>query len=90
MYPRGHIIISNDDAAEPVLGYGLESHIDLDRIPPGLKYLLGEYKIEIAAAIKQKLVADEAVKNRWENYLSEDYNTTLKSYTVEDVLLETN
>jgi len=85
----GHIIISNDDAVEPVLGYGLDSHIDFKNIPPALKYLLGEYKTEITIAKKQKLTAHESVITKWSNYTSE-YNQNLKSYTIGDYLLETS
>ncbi len=87
--PKGHIIISNDDVADPILGYGFESHIDFRNIPPGLEYLLGEYKSEILSAKKQKLKSNETIQEKWMNYSSDEFELGLKSYTVGDHLLET-
>jgi len=87
--PKGHIIISNDDVAEPILGYGFESHIDFHNIPPALEYLLGEYKSEILSAKKQKIKPHETVQEKWMNYSSDEFELGLKSYNVGSYLLET-
>lgn len=55
--PKGHIVVSNDKTFEPILGYGLNSTIDFDSIPPGLKYLLDNFKNEISYTRKQGVVS---------------------------------
>lgn len=54
----GFIIVSNNDAAEPILGYGFNSKINLDSIPPGLNFLLNEYKIKSLPSkrVKQQIL----------------------------------
>ncbi|MBT6767149.1 MAG: hypothetical protein HOA90_21655, partial [Prolixibacteraceae bacterium] len=89
MMPNGHIVISNDEVIEPLLGYGLNSIIDFKKIPPGLKFLLDEYKDEITAIKSQNIAVHESIKNKWDLYSSDEYGI-LKSYTLNTELLETS
>ncbi len=88
--PQGHIVVSNTDIAEPVIGYGLTSHIDFENIPPAQEYLLDGYKNEIAEAKKHNVTANESIKNKWDNYLADYDGEILKSYSLGSCLLETN
>ena len=45
--PTGYMIVTGDDNAEPLIGYGLDSNFNFDDAPPALLYLLGEYKQEM-------------------------------------------
>jgi hypothetical protein len=88
--PKGHIVISNDDVVEPVLGYGLSSTLDLENAPPGLLFLLNEYKKEISYIRKEKIGQHKIIKEKWEKYSSEDFlSTSLKSYTIGEYLINT-
>ncbi len=87
--PTGYIIITADDNAEPVIGYGLSNNFSFTNAPPALLYLLGEYKEEMKRIIKNKLKANEKTIKKWEKYSNEDY-LSLKSYTVGTPLLETD
>jgi hypothetical protein len=87
--PKGYIIITADDNAEPVIGYGLNTNFDFDDAPPALLYLLGEYKQEMEYIVKNKLKADDTITGNWEKYSDKNY-VPLKSYTVGTELLETN
>ncbi len=87
--PTGYIVITADDNAEPVIGYGLDSNFSFDNAPPALLFLLEGYKQEMEYIIKNKLKADDGITAKWENFSREDY-ASLKSYTVGTHLLETN
>ena len=52
---RGFVIVSADDCAMPILGYGTESVFDAGNIPDGLRFMMSEYKNEINYAIEHGL-----------------------------------
>jgi hypothetical protein len=87
--PKGHIVVSNDKAFEPILGYGLNSTIDFDSIPPGLKYLLNNFKKEISYTRQQGIVTSRETAEKWDYYLNFDEIITLKSYSSGTYLLQT-
>ena len=84
----GFIIVSNNDAAEPILGYGFNSTLNLDSIPPALNYLLNEYKNEILG-IKENQTSSPEIKEKWEMYAVLDETFSTKSYTIGSYLLNT-
>lgn len=89
-FDKGHIVVSNDDVVEPILGYGLDSKLDLNNVPPGLLFLLNEYKNEISTIIKENIKQHKTIKDKWEKYSSKDYSSIkLKSYTEGDYLINT-
>lgn len=45
---EGYVIVSGDDTTQPILGYSDEGEIDYANLPDGLKYLLGEYSLQVA------------------------------------------
>ena len=87
-YPQGYIIISADDNAEPLIGFGLNSNFSFDNVPPALLFLLEDYKKEMSYIIEKKLKGDETIVSKWEKFSNENY-ISLKSYSVGTFLLET-
>jgi hypothetical protein len=87
--PAGHIIISTNKAFEPILGYGLNSTIDFDSIPLGLKFLLDNYKEEINKTKKQGLITSKETSTKWDNYTNLDVNISSQSYSAGTYLLQT-
>lgn len=87
--PKGHIVVSNDKAFEPILGYGLNSTIDFDSIPPGLKYLLNSFKEEISYTRKQGIAISKETIEKWDYYLNLDETSGQKSYSTGTYLLQT-
>ena len=87
--PKGHIVVSNDKAFEPILGYGLNSNIDLDSIPPGLKYLLYNFQNEISYARKQGVLTSEETIKKWGNYLSSNETSGQNRYSNGTYLVQT-
>lgn len=87
--PIGYIVITADDNAEPLIGYGLSSNFSFDDAPPSLLFLLGEYKAEMKGIIKNNLKATVAITAKWQKYSDENY-IFLKSYTIGTYLLGTN
>jgi hypothetical protein len=85
---NGFIIISAEDNALPILGYGTDANFSFDDAPPGLLFLLDGYKKEIKAIKEKKLKADENISKKWAQYSSDDY-LSLKSYTIGSHLLGT-
>lgn len=87
--PKGHILVSNEKSFEPILGYGLNSTIDFDSIPPGMKYLLDNFKDEIGYARKQGIVSNKETIEKWDYYLNKDKIYRQKSYSTGTYLLQT-
>ena len=86
--PTGYIIITADDNAEPLIGYGLDNNFSFDDAPPALLFLLEEYKEEMEGIVKDKIKANDNITANWENYSDENF-VPLKSYTAGTYLLET-
>ncbi|MBN2819454.1 MAG: C10 family peptidase [Bacteroidales bacterium] len=86
--PTGYIIITADDNAEPLIGYGLDNNFSFDDAPPALLFLLEEYKEEMKVILKDKLEANDSITAKWKNYSDENF-VPLKSYTPSTYLLET-
>lgn len=87
--PTGYIIVTADDNAMPIIGYGLNTNFSFDTAPPTLICLHNEYKQEMEYVIKNKLKADNNISANWEK-LSKNNYVSLKSYTIGTYLLATN
>ena len=48
----GFIIVSADNRVQPILGYSLQSNLDMDNIPSNLKYWLDGYDMQIRSAME--------------------------------------
>ena len=44
---KSYVVVAGDDQAPEVLMYGVSSNLDLDKIPPAMKWLLNKYKYQI-------------------------------------------
>ncbi|MDF1551065.1 MAG: thiol protease/hemagglutinin PrtT [Bacteroidales bacterium] len=88
MEPQGYIVVSAEDNTEPVLGYGLTASFNWEDAPPGLLFLLNEYKREIQFIREKTIKANTDIKNKWLSYTSPDY-VSLKSYTQNTWILKT-
>lgn len=87
--PKGHIVVSNDKSFEPILGYGLNSTIDFDSIPPGMKYLLDNFKVEIGLSRKHGVVSNKENSDKWDYYINKVESSGQKSYSTGTYLLQT-
>ena len=66
---RAFVIISADERINPVLGYSFQTNFDQENIPDGLKWLLGEYKVQIYDVVSNNLSFDaKEIKEEWAKY----------------------
>ena len=78
----GFVIVSGDDRTEDVLGYSYEGKIDMDNIPPNLKFWLEGYDQQIKslgttanvvkAPRKARAAIEPLIKTKW--HQKEPYN----------------
>ncbi|MDL2313280.1 C10 family peptidase [Bacteroidales bacterium OttesenSCG-928-B11] len=68
-FENGFIIVAADNVSEPILGFGLDSKINLDDIPPALEFLLECYQQEILHAKRQNVRSSQEVNTKWNDYL---------------------
>ncbi len=72
----GYVIVSGDDRAEEILGYG-EGTLDMNKIPANMKWWLGMYKEQIEYLIENPKVQVQKLSNS---------STMLKASTVSPLL----
>ena len=63
---KGFVIVSADDNTKPILGYSDESNFDSTQIPIQLSEWLEGYTKQISAIIQNKLIANNDIKNKWQ------------------------
>jgi len=80
--PKGFIIVSAENNALPILGYGFESNFKLDNMPSNLTYLLDVYKTELISLRSSEEATPLSIQEEWDLYLSSD---TDNSNTTRDV-----
>ena len=78
--PKGFIIISAEDKAGPILGYGFENNFKLENMPSNLTYMIDLYKNQIIHLRESNEERSTDVINEWNAYLSND-NTDNDSST---------
>jgi|GEM_PF-697115 len=44
---KSYVVVSGDDQAPEILMYGVSGNLDMDKIPPAMKWLLNKYKYQI-------------------------------------------
>ena len=86
----GHVVVSNEDLAKPVIGYGLTSYQNPETVNPGLKMLFNRYKNEIDILKKGNFSENRKIKEEWNSFINGTYSSQLKSYTIGDNLVNTN
>ena len=63
---KGFVIVSADDAVNPVLGYSFENDYETENHPPQFDYILDGYKLQILDAIKNEAIAGTKTALEWE------------------------
>ena len=66
---NGFVIVSGDNAVEPILAYSNKSLFDAQNISPALQYFLDGYKEQIAAVRENQLSPSAEITQSWENLL---------------------
>ncbi|MCL1946752.1 MAG: C10 family peptidase, partial [Chitinivibrionia bacterium] len=66
----GFIIVSGDDAVEPILAYSNNNLFDAQKINPALQYWLDGYEKQIEYVRENKLSASDETAQNWNDYLS--------------------
>ena len=70
LQPKGWVLVSADDIADPILAYSFEDTIDdKTEMPPQVKWLLGEYDTQISEARKKgEHKAKQDSEKLWKKY----------------------
>lgn len=63
------VIVSGDDATEPILAYSNDNLFDAQNINPALKYWLNGYELQIIQIRDKELSANEEISEKWNNLL---------------------
>ncbi len=63
----GFIIVSAEDCATPVLGYGIKGSFDPNNVPENMQNWLEGYKQQIQYAIDNHILPSEDIKAQWDN-----------------------
>lgn len=61
----GYAIVTAEDNAPPILGYGAEDTYQSENHPPQFDWLLGNYKQQITIIIEENLQGTEQTVNEW-------------------------
>ena len=62
----GFVIISSDDAVNPIIGYSHNNPIDKDELPPNMKAWLDSRAEQIRYVIRNNIPATNEVKQEWQ------------------------
>ena len=76
LYPQGFIIVPADDRAVPSLAFGFDAQFDTDNMPPNLKAVIDQYKMELHEAIRlDQTIPNLEIEEEWIRYISGDINS---------------
>ncbi len=64
----GHVIISGDDNAFPILAYSLKNNYVDDNKPPQYISWMKNYELQMQQIIQNNLQADKTIKDAWKQY----------------------
>ncbi len=64
------VIISADDAGDPILAYSTESGFKTDNVSPEVNYMLANYSHQINFIVKNQVPATSAISTRWNNLIN--------------------
>lgn len=67
----GFVMVSANEAIQPVLGYSLESQYFTDNIPPAFVDLMDFYKSQIQYARDYNIQPSKKISKKWDFYLSD-------------------
>ena len=81
----GWVIVSADDAAEPILGYSFTSLFSKEKNHPALKSLLEKYKALIDYVVSNRLMIEETA-DLWHGILNNDFSNYEDNTRIEPLL----
>src|ERR1700722_15039247 len=61
------VIISADDASEPILGYSTESGFKTQKVSPEVSYMLGNFSQQIKYIVSNQIPASDEITAKWTN-----------------------
>ena len=64
------VIISGDDASEPILAYSTESGYNTNKVSPEVSYMLGNYSQQIKFIANNQVPATSEINTRWTNLVN--------------------
>jgi len=76
------VIISGDDAVEPVLGYATDNTFEIEKIPDHIVAFLDGYAEQISYATYHKAVAEPATAQRWQALILNEAPAVAKTTAV--------
>ncbi len=65
-FGEGFLILSADDAYQPILAYSFEGDIEMDNTTPAIWVFLSQYRTEIAAIRRLQLPASPEIQAEWD------------------------
>ncbi len=66
LMPEGYVLVSGDDAAQPVLGYNFDTKWNDATVPIQLKSMLKNWQEQLAYIITNRLAADAEIRSQWQ------------------------
>ncbi|MBW6491492.1 MAG: thiol protease/hemagglutinin PrtT [Lentimicrobium sp.] len=85
----GYVIVTADNDVTPILGYALSGSYLINDVPPALNELINKYKEEIIFVLKNKLKADNEIREKWIILENGDALNEVKNMTGVNPLLST-
>ena len=64
------VIISADDASEPILAYSTESGFKTKNVSPEVSYILGNYSKQIKYIVNNQVPATDEISTKWTNLVN--------------------
>lgn len=86
---QGFVIVSGDDAVQPILGYSVTDAFPIENMSPEVSYWLNNYNEQISDVIAGDKVASEVIAQKWDFLLSGAYNKTANKGTAVEPLVTT-
>ena len=74
-FEEGFLILSADDAYQPILAYSFEGDMDIDNTTPAIWVFLSQYRTDIAAIRRLALTATPEIQEEWDALRQPDRST---------------
>ena len=73
-FEKGFVIVSADDVARPILGYGNTNPFDTNNIAPAVDFIINGYKEEVLNAKRTQAVSSSDIQDEWRTLINNDIN----------------
>ena len=83
---EGFAIMPKYDCALPILGYSVDSKIDMENLPVNAAAWYAAYNNEVARLEREGVVASDSVRNEWQRLLKNEPSTTLSKASVSPLI----